>query len=130
MKNYLNFETDIKNLESELDKLKDPYNEEGLSEVDTGRISEIINIGGYNVNPIEVEESILSLNYIESVRVYGRDNSVMGKILCADIKSDIQIEVPEIRKILASKLQPFKIPRIIKQVGDICLTRTGKTKRN
>ena len=41
MKNYLNFETDIKNLESELDKLKDPYNEEGLSEVDTGRISEI-----------------------------------------------------------------------------------------
>ena len=96
----------------------------------TGRISEIINIGGYNVNPIEVEESILSLNYIESVRVYGRDNSVMGKILCADIKSDIQIEVPEIRKILASKLQPFKIPRIIKQVGDICLTRTGKTKRN
>jgi len=96
----------------------------------TGRISEIINIGGYNVNPIEVEESILSLNYIESVRVYGRDNSVMGKILCADIKSDIQIQVPEIRKILASKLQPFKIPRIIKQVGDISLTRTGKTKRS
>jgi acyl-coenzyme A synthetase/AMP-(fatty) acid ligase len=96
----------------------------------TGRISEIINIGGYNVNPIEIEESILSLNYIESVRVYGRDNSVMGKILCADIKSDIQIKVPEIRKTLASKLQPFKIPRIIKQVGDISLTRTGKTKRN
>ena len=41
MKNYLNFETDIKNLEIELDKLKDPYNQEGLSEVDTNRISEI-----------------------------------------------------------------------------------------
>jgi len=39
MKNYLNFETDIKNLESELDKLKDPYNSEGLSEVDTNKIS-------------------------------------------------------------------------------------------
>ena len=39
MKNYLNFETDIKNLESELDKLKDPYNQEGLSEVDTNKIS-------------------------------------------------------------------------------------------
>ena len=39
MKNYLNFETDIKNLESELDKLKDPYNQEGLSEVDTKKIS-------------------------------------------------------------------------------------------
>ena len=38
MKNYLNFENDIKNLESELDKLKDPYNQEGLSEVDTKKI--------------------------------------------------------------------------------------------
>ena len=41
MKNYLNFEDDIKNLEVELDKLKDPYNQEGLSEVDTSRISKI-----------------------------------------------------------------------------------------
>ncbi len=39
MKNYLNFETDIKNLEAEIEKLKDPYNQEGLSEVDTQKIS-------------------------------------------------------------------------------------------
>ena len=39
MKNYLNFETDIKNLEIEIEKLKDPYNQGGLSEVDTKRIS-------------------------------------------------------------------------------------------
>ena len=40
MKNYLNFETDIKDLEVELEKLKDPYNQDGLSEVDTKKISE------------------------------------------------------------------------------------------
>ena len=39
MKNYLNFETDIQNLESELEKLKDPFNQDGLSEVDTKKIS-------------------------------------------------------------------------------------------
>ena len=39
MKNYLNFESDIKNLESEIEKLKDPYNQDGLSEVDTQKIS-------------------------------------------------------------------------------------------
>ncbi len=39
MKNYLNFEKDIENIESELEKLKDPYNEDGLSEVDTQKIS-------------------------------------------------------------------------------------------
>jgi len=43
MKNYLNFETDIKNLEEELDKLKDPYNQSGLSEVDTQKISKTQN---------------------------------------------------------------------------------------
>ena len=41
MKNYLNFEIEVKNLESELNKLKDPYNQEGLSEVDTSKIFEI-----------------------------------------------------------------------------------------
>ena len=41
MKNYLNFETDIKNLEIEIEKLKDPYNQDGLAEVDTKKISEI-----------------------------------------------------------------------------------------
>ena len=41
MKNYLNFEIDIKDLETELDKLKDPYNQEGLSEIDTNKISKI-----------------------------------------------------------------------------------------
>jgi acetyl-CoA carboxylase carboxyl transferase subunit alpha len=40
MKNYLNFETNIKDLEIEIDKLKDPYNQDGLSEVDTKKIAD------------------------------------------------------------------------------------------
>ena len=43
MKNYLNFESEIKDLESELEKLKDPHNQSGLTEVDTQKISEIQN---------------------------------------------------------------------------------------
>ncbi len=41
MKNYLNFENEIKDLEIELDKLKDPFNQSGLSEVDTQKITKI-----------------------------------------------------------------------------------------
>ena len=41
MKNYLNFENDIKQLEEELDKLKDPFNQGGLSEVNTEKINKI-----------------------------------------------------------------------------------------
>ena len=34
MKSYLEFERDIKDLEEELEKLKDPFNKEGLTEVE------------------------------------------------------------------------------------------------
>ena len=32
MKNYLNFESEVKELEAQLDTLKDPYNKEGISD--------------------------------------------------------------------------------------------------
>jgi len=41
MKSYLDFERDVKHLEEELEKLKDPFNKEGLSEVETAKISQI-----------------------------------------------------------------------------------------
>jgi len=41
MKSYFEFERDIKVLEEELEKLKDPFNKEGLSEVETEKISQI-----------------------------------------------------------------------------------------
>jgi len=41
MKNYLEFERNIKELEEELEKLKDTFNKEGLSEVETEKISTI-----------------------------------------------------------------------------------------
>ncbi|MDC3089912.1 acetyl-CoA carboxylase carboxyltransferase subunit alpha [Candidatus Pelagibacter sp.] len=43
MKNYLNFENEIKDLEFTLDELKDPFNQSGLSEVDTQKITKIQN---------------------------------------------------------------------------------------
>ncbi len=39
MKNYLNFENEIKDLEKELERLKDPFNSEGISQVNTDKIS-------------------------------------------------------------------------------------------
>jgi acetyl-CoA carboxylase carboxyl transferase subunit alpha len=43
MKNYLEFESEIKGLEEQLEKLKDPFNNDGLTEVDTHRINQIQN---------------------------------------------------------------------------------------
>tara|TARA_Y100000590_G_C15661280_1_gene992726 strand:+ start:306 stop:1406 length:1101 start_codon:yes stop_codon:yes gene_type:complete len=41
MKSYLEFERDIKVLEEEVEKLRDPFNKEGISEVDTEKISQL-----------------------------------------------------------------------------------------
>ena len=38
MKNYLSFENEVKELEAELNNLRDPYNKEGISEVNTNEI--------------------------------------------------------------------------------------------
>ena len=41
MKNYLEFEREVKALEEEVEKLKDPFSNEGPTEVDTEKINKI-----------------------------------------------------------------------------------------
>ena len=41
MRNYLEFEKEIKSLEEDLDQSKNPFDKEGISEVDTNKIEKI-----------------------------------------------------------------------------------------
>jgi len=95
------------------------------------RKSDMINVGGYKVNPLEVEETILTLQGIKNVRVYSKSNSVLGNIICCEVVCENeQISESSIRTFLQSKIQEFKIPRIIRFVDELSTTRTGKIKRN
>ena len=95
------------------------------------RKSEMINVGGYKVNPLEVEEAILTLTGINNVRVYSKSNSVLGNIICCEVVANSnQITESSIRAFLQSKIQEFKIPRVIRFVEVLSTTRTGKLKRN
>lgn len=97
-----------------------------------GRVNELINVGGYKVNPVEVETAINSLDGVRQSLVYGRTNSVLGNILCAEVQMEEgkTLTELEIRLCLRDRLQDFKIPRIIKFVDSFTLTRTGKLKRS
>ena len=87
----------------------------------------MINVGGYKVNPHEVEDVLLSIENIKEAYVFPKKNSVLGNIICADIVTpDSSITVPGILKILRSHLQEYKIPRIINLVDNIQYSRTGK----
>lgn len=95
------------------------------------RKNELINVGGYKINPGEVENLILSIEGVRQVLVYGKSNSVLGNVLCADVQLEEGVTLTEldIRKNLENQLQDFKIPRRIKFVKEIALTRTGKLRR-
>lgn len=95
------------------------------------RKDELINVGGYKVNPGEVEMEIMDIEGVDQAIVYGKTNSILGNVLCADVVlgRDVQLNELDIKKHLMSRLQDFKIPRRIKFVEEIPLTRTGKIKR-
>ena len=94
------------------------------------RKNEMINVGGYKVNPEEVEDNLRSISGIANARVYGKKNNILGNIVCAEIiLKDPSLGEKFIRGELKKSLQEFKIPRIMKFVENIEFTKTGKTAR-
>ena len=94
------------------------------------RLSEEINVGGYKVNPYEVECILRSHPSVLEARVSGKKNPVLGNLLIADVAVEGQPpEEREIRAFLETRLQPHKIPRLIHFVDSIQQTRTGKLQR-
>lgn len=96
------------------------------------RKNELINVGGYKVNPGEVEDAINAIKGVQQSLVYGRANSILGNIVVAEVKlvDGAALTDLEIRKVLASQLQDFKVPRKIQIVNELSMTRTGKLKRS
>ena len=101
MKNYLNFENEVKELEAKLDALKDPYNSEGISEVNTNemaafeeKINKKLEKIYSDLNPWQItqvarhEDRPKAKYFIENLfddfialsgdRFYGEDNSVIA----------------------------------------------------
>jgi acyl-coenzyme A synthetase/AMP-(fatty) acid ligase len=94
-----------------------------------GRNSNIINVGGYNVNPIKVESIINSLDYVKNSYVYGINNSVTGKIVSSDIVLNSKIDKPKIISDLSKKLNKYEIPFKVNIVNEIKINSTGKISR-
>lgn len=98
-----------------------------------GRRSDFINVGGYKVNPHEVEEVVRIIDGVSDVLCYGISNPVTGKIVAIDVVSDGSIEGPALERSVErsceEELQAFKRPRIINVVKSLDQTRTGKLTR-
>jgi long-chain acyl-CoA synthetase len=89
----------------------------------TGRVGDVINVGGYKVNPQEVEDVLTAFPGVTSAGVFGVD-CVEAALVC-DAALDEQALVAHCR----ARLEPFKVPTRFHRVDSLPHTDTGKLKR-
>ena len=79
-----------------------------------GRDSELINVGGEKVFPAAVENVIQSMDNVAEVAVYGLPNSIVGEIVCADVRlqlsEDKKMFVRRLKKNCQAELMPYMVP--------------------
>jgi long-chain acyl-CoA synthetase len=79
-----------------------------------GRESEIINVGGEKVYPMEVESVIQEFDNVAEVTVFGKKNAITGNMVCAKIRLQSEQDHKQfsiaLKKYCRDKLQTFKIP--------------------
>tara|TARA_B100001179_G_C18482320_1_gene356207 strand:- start:165 stop:833 length:669 start_codon:yes stop_codon:yes gene_type:complete len=100
-----------------------------------GRESELINVGGEKVYPIEVEDILKEIKNISDVIVYGKNNRILGQIVAADIKLSKPVSktkdfIISIKKYCSSKLDNYKVPMQINLVNKIHLNDRFKKVRS
>jgi len=80
-----------------------------------GRKSNIINVGGEKVLPVEVENVILKLNYIQDCTVYAKDNPITGQVVAAKVVvKSLEIDIKQLKKNIKlhckKNLERYKVP--------------------
>ena len=80
-----------------------------------GRKSELINVGGEKVYPVEVESVLLQMEGVEDVIVIGVPNPITGQMVQARVRLSTDEDLPQFRKRMQAfchdRLARFKIPQ-------------------
>jgi len=80
-----------------------------------GRKSKIINVGGEKVLPIEVENTILALDYILDCTAYAKDNPITGQVVAVKVVvKSMDIDIKQLKKNIKlhckQTLERYKVP--------------------
>lgn len=97
----------------------------------TGRDDDIINVGGYKVNPIEVEEAAMALRMVDDCICVTFEHPVLGKalkLLYVNRNNDA-FNLRQFAKSLQQKLESYKVPQRYEKVETIERTYNGKLNR-
>jgi len=94
-----------------------------------GRDTEIINVGGVKVSPVEVESVILGMPGVRDVAVHGIPNEIMGQVVVAQVALQVAIDKKneeelklDIIRYCRSRLDKHAAPARIEIVENIEIT--------
>ncbi|ODN00440.1 Acyl-CoA synthetase family member 2, mitochondrial, partial [Orchesella cincta] len=96
-----------------------------------GRVKEMINRGGENVYPVEVEEFLKTHPKIQDAQVFGVPDSRMGEEVSAWIimKEHQIMTVDDVKHFCRGQISHFKIPKYILFRDDFPKTPLGKVQK-
>lgn len=94
-----------------------------------GRLKELIISGGYNVDPVEVEEVLRAHPGVEDVAVVGRAHPDWGEQVTAYLVGDPSAEAG-ILGFAAARLAAYKRPKQLRFVPELPRNALGEGVRN
>jgi fatty-acyl-CoA synthase len=97
----------------------------------TGRIKDIIRVGGENVSAMEVENFILTHPKVKNVSVIGVDERRLTEVCLAviQLKDGEKATEKEIIEYCKGKIAGFKIPRYVRFTSEFPMTGSGKIQK-
>jgi O-succinylbenzoic acid--CoA ligase len=96
------------------------------------RMDDLIISGGENINPLEIEASIMEYPGVQKAVVFGMEDNEWGYIVSAAIiaQPDCNISEAELKKYLSNKISPFKVPKKYYFINEFPLSPLGKVQKN
>jgi acyl-CoA synthetase (AMP-forming)/AMP-acid ligase II/thioesterase domain-containing protein len=96
-----------------------------------GRLKELVNRGGEKISPREVEDALLAHPSVAEAVVFAQPHERLGEDVAAAVVLHVggEVTAPELQRLVATQLAPFKVPRTILFQSELPKGATGKVQR-
>ena len=129
---YLNADTEFSDQDGYVDT-GDCVTLSGSRYLFLGRANGAINVGGNKVFPEEVEEAIMASGFSRAAKVSGKSSPVLGSIVVAEVVLGHGISAQDggrlIKRFCSGRLEPWKVPAVLRFVDSLSLGPAGKVIR-
>jgi len=97
----------------------------------TGRLTDMIIVGGFNTYPVEIENFFLRHPKVLDVSIVGVPDPIMGEAVMAFVipKAGETLTAEEVAAFARGRIANFKVPRYVEIVDAFPLTGSGKVQK-